>query len=69
MDKHYLSLRFRVYYNQATSSREGTLSFVNWFDGNGQGLYKDPLLPDAAEIYKNFDGRFLYVPVIHVSDD
>jgi hypothetical protein len=57
---------FRVYYNQATSRKDGVLTFVNWYDGTGQGLYREPLLNNSREIYKDFGGRVFYVPVIHV---
>lgn len=58
---------YRIYYNQATSSNDGKLKLVNWFDGNNLGLNTEPLLPDVKNVYQSFNGRHFVVPVIHVS--
>jgi hypothetical protein len=57
---------YRLYYNQATSSNEGTLKLVNWFDGNNLGLFAEPILSRVKNIYENFHERSFLVPVIHV---
>ncbi|KAG5678940.1 hypothetical protein PVAND_008559 [Polypedilum vanderplanki] len=57
---------YRIYYNQALSSNDGTLKLVNWYDGNSLGLQKEPLLPDIKSVHKTFNGRrHFIVPVIH----
>lgn len=60
---------FRLYYNQATPDGNGDFKFVNWYDGNkSSGVYRSPFLPTSASVYKNFEGRILRVPVIHVNN-
>lgn len=58
---------YRVYYNQNTSSNDGKLKLVNWFDGNNLGLNKEPLLSDVKNVYQSFNERHFIVPVIHVN--
>ena len=58
---------YRIYYNQATSSNDGTLTLVNWFDGNNLGLNTEPILSRVKNVYENFNGRNFIVPVAHVS--
>lgn len=58
--------RIRVYYNQATGDGEGTLTLVNWYDANGTGLFRKPLLPSQKIVYMNLQRRQLRIPVIHV---
>lgn len=58
---------YRIYYNQATSSNDGTLKLVNWFDGNNLGLNSEPILGHFKSIYKNFNKRTFTIPVVHVS--
>ncbi|CAF4755642.1 unnamed protein product [Pieris macdunnoughi] len=53
---------YRIYYNQATPDRLNHLSLVNWWAGR---LYKNPVLPAADKVYKNFRGRVFNVPVLH----
>lgn len=57
---------YRIYYNQATSSNDGTLKLVNWFDGNNLGLNSEPVLFHVKNIYENFNERVFIVPVVHV---
>lgn len=57
---------FRVYFNQGLSHKKHHLSLVNWWI-YGIGLYQYPTVPPATHIYKNFNGRTILVPVIHVS--
>lgn len=56
----------RVYYNQATPHDRGELKLVNWYDANSLGLFKVPLLPSSKDVYRNFAGRVLSIPIIHV---
>lgn len=56
----------RVYYNQATPHDRGELKLVNWYDANSLGLFKVPLLPSPKDVYRNFEGRSLSIPIIHV---
>ncbi|KAG5678929.1 hypothetical protein PVAND_008550 [Polypedilum vanderplanki] len=57
---------YRIYYNQALSSNDGTLKLVNWYDGNSLGLQNEPLLPDIKSVHKTFNSRrHFIVPVIH----
>ncbi|XP_030377210.1 ionotropic receptor 40a [Scaptodrosophila lebanonensis] len=56
---------FRIYYNQAVSTGESNLRLVNWYDADNLGLQRVPLLPSAATIYSNFQGRVFRVPVFH----
>ncbi|CAH4007690.1 unnamed protein product [Pieris brassicae] len=56
------NISYRIYYNQATSDRLNHLSLVNWWSGR---LYKNPVLPAADKVYKNFHGRVFNVPVLH----
>lgn len=58
---------FRIYYNQAVPTGTSQLRLVNWYDGDNLGLQKTPLLPSAATVYANFEGRVFRVPVFHVS--
>lgn len=58
---------YRIYYNQASSSNDGTMKLVNWFDGNNLGLNSEPLLPDIKQVYKSFNQRHFVVPITHVS--
>ncbi|XP_045487680.1 ionotropic receptor 40a [Pieris rapae] len=53
---------YRIYYNQATPDRLNHLSLVNWWSDR---LYKNPVLPAADKVYKNFRGRVFNVPVLH----
>ncbi|XP_013177605.1 PREDICTED: uncharacterized protein LOC106125067 [Papilio xuthus] len=53
---------FRIYYNQATPNRLNHLGLVNWWAGK---IYRLPVLPPANVVYKNFQGRVFYVPVLH----
>ncbi|KAG4077829.1 hypothetical protein HA402_013763 [Bradysia odoriphaga] len=55
----------RVYYNQATPHDSGELKLVNWYDANSLGLFKVPLLPSPKDVYRNFGGRVLSIPIIH----
>ncbi|KAJ6637314.1 Ionotropic receptor 40a, partial [Pseudolycoriella hygida] len=55
----------RVYYNQATPNNRGELKLVNWYDANSLGLFKVPLLPSPKDVYRNFEGRVLSIPIIH----
>lgn len=57
----------RVYYNQATPHDKGELKLVNWYDANSLGLFKVPLLPSPKDVYRNFEGRALSIPIIHVN--
>lgn len=57
----------RVYYNQATPHNKGELKLVNWYDANSLGLFKVPLLPKPKDVYRNFEGRSLSIPIIHVN--
>lgn len=59
--------RFRIYYNQAVPDGVSNLRLVNWYDGDNLGLQKVPLLPNAATVYSNFNGRVFRVPVFQVS--
>lgn len=61
------SFVYRIYDNQATSSNDGTLKLVNWFDGNNLGLNSEPVLCQFKSIYENFNERRFTVPVVHVS--
>ncbi|KAM8715375.1 hypothetical protein ACLKA7_002431 [Drosophila subpalustris] len=56
---------FRIYYNQASPTGISQLRLVNWYDGDNLGLQKTPLLPSAATVYANFEGRVFRVPVFH----
>nr|QKN21166.1 ionotropic receptor [Zeugodacus cucurbitae] len=56
---------FRIYYNQAVPDGVSNLRLVNWYDGDNLGLQKVPLLPNAATVYSNFNGRVFRVPVFH----
>ncbi|XP_030556123.1 ionotropic receptor 40a, partial [Drosophila novamexicana] len=56
---------FRIYYNQALPTGTSQLRLVNWYDGDNLGLQKTPLLPSAATVYANLDGRVFRVPVFH----
>ncbi|TDG46101.1 hypothetical protein AWZ03_007443 [Drosophila navojoa] len=56
---------FRIYYNQAMPTAKSQLRLVNWYDGDNLGLQKTPLLPSAASVYANFQGRLFHVPVFH----
>ncbi|CAG9799965.1 unnamed protein product [Chironomus riparius] len=56
---------YRIYYNQATSSNDGKLKLVNWFDGNNLGLNTEPLLPDIKQVFKSFNSRHFVVPITH----
>lgn len=58
----------RVYYNQATPHDNGELKLVNWYDANSLGLFKVPLLPSPKDVYRNFEGRVLSIPIIHVNN-
>jgi len=58
---------FRIYYNQGSPTGTSQLELVNWYDGDNLGLQKTPLLPSAAIVYSNFEGRVFRVPVFHVS--
>lgn len=64
-----ISLRnsFRIYYNQADPNGRGDLALVSWYDDKNLGLSKEPVLPLASDVYSNFNGRILRVPVFHVS--
>lgn len=57
----------RVYYNQASPHDKGELTLVNWYDANSLGLSKVPLLPSPKDVYRNFEGRVLSIPIIHVN--
>lgn len=57
---------YRIYYNQASSSNEGRMKLVNWFDGNNLGLNSEPVLSHVKSIYENFNERIFIVPVVHV---
>ncbi|XP_041566014.1 ionotropic receptor 40a [Drosophila elegans] len=56
---------FRIYYNQARPHNVSQLQLVNWYDGDNLGLQRSPLLPTAASVYANFEGRVFRVPVFH----
>lgn len=56
----------KIYYNQATPFGNGTLTLVNCYDLNTSRLRKEPILPLASEVYRNFLNRSLIIPVIHV---
>lgn len=56
----------KVFYNQATPDGLGHFHLVNWYDADDLGLSKVPLLPPPAMVYRNFNGRTLSIPVIHV---
>ncbi|XP_044316706.1 ionotropic receptor 40a [Drosophila rhopaloa] len=56
---------FRIYYNQARPRNVSHLQLVNWYDGDNLGLQRSPLLPTAASVYANFEGRVFRVPVFH----
>ncbi|XP_060666580.1 ionotropic receptor 40a-like [Drosophila nasuta] len=58
---------FRIYYNQAAPTGTSQLRLVNWYDSDNLGLQRTPLLPSAASVYSNFEGRVFRVPVFHVS--
>lgn len=58
---------YRIYYNQATSSNDGRMKLVNWFDGNNLGLNSEPILFRVNGIYENFNERQFIVPVVHVN--
>lgn len=57
---------YRIYYNQASSSNEGRMKLVNWFDGNNLGLNSEPVLSRVKSTYENFNERIFIVPVVHV---
>ncbi|XP_050062825.1 ionotropic receptor 40a isoform X4 [Aphis gossypii] len=57
---------YQIYYSQA-SARPGygsTLKMVNWWSAM-DGLVRFPLLPPPKRVYKNFEGRYFNVPVLH----
>lgn len=54
-----------MFYNQITPIDNGKMKLVNFLDKTGVGFHKIPLLPQSIDTYKNFEGRVLYVPVIH----
>ncbi|XP_060848283.1 ionotropic receptor 40a isoform X3 [Rhopalosiphum padi] len=57
---------YQIYYSQA-SARPGygsTLKMVNWWSAM-DGLVRFPLLPPPKKVYKNFEGRYFNVPVLH----
>ncbi|KAH8262975.1 hypothetical protein KR044_002768, partial [Drosophila immigrans] len=56
---------FRIYYNQAAPTGTSQLRLVNWYDSDNLGLQRTPLLPSAASVYSNFEGRVFRVPVFH----
>lgn len=58
---------YRVYYNRNTSSNDGSMRLVNWFDGSNLGLNKEPTLAHVKSVYENFNERTFVVPVVHVS--
>lgn len=55
-----------VFYNQATPDGFGQFKLVNWYDADDLGILKVPLLPLPEMVYRNFNGRTLLIPVIHV---
>nr|CAD7393007.1 unnamed protein product [Timema cristinae] len=55
--------RYRVYYNQATSSGTNQFSLVNWWAK--EKLFQFPVLPLAPKVYHNFHGRLFLIPVLH----
>ncbi|XP_017769277.1 PREDICTED: glutamate receptor ionotropic, delta-2 [Nicrophorus vespilloides] len=55
---------YRLYYNQATSHKIHHLDMYNWWI-EGKGLFHHPTLPKTVNVFKNFNGRLIYVPVIH----
>lgn len=57
----------RVYYNQALPYDKGEFTLVNWYDANSLGLFKIPLFPSSKDVYSNFGGRVLSIPIIHVT--
>eukprot|EP00102_Acyrthosiphon_pisum_P025071 XP_016662281.1 PREDICTED: glutamate receptor ionotropic, delta-1 [Acyrthosiphon pisum] len=57
---------YQIYYSQA-SARPGygsSLKMVNWWSAM-DGLVRFPLLPPPKQVYKNFEGRYFNVPVLH----
>lgn len=58
---------FRIYYNQGTPDGLGNLKLANIYNGDSMIFSNHPLLPSATAVYKNFMGRVLYIPVVHVS--
>lgn len=55
-----------VFYNQATPDGLGHFHLVNWYDADDLGIERVPLLPPPEVVYRNFNGRTLLIPVIHV---
>ncbi|KAI4455846.1 ionotropic receptor 20a-related [Holotrichia oblita] len=55
---------YRVYFSQATSHRKHHLTMVNWWTKRKR-LFNHPTLPSSADIYKDFKGKLILVPVIH----
>ncbi|CAH0381550.1 unnamed protein product [Bemisia tabaci] len=55
---------YKVFYNQASSDGLSNLKLVNWWSLE-KGLFRQPLLPDPRQIYKNFHRREFEVPVLH----
>lgn len=56
----------KVFYNQATPDGHGHFHMVNLYDADDLGILKVPLLPLPELVYRNFNGRTLSIPVIHV---
>ncbi|XP_046660922.1 LOW QUALITY PROTEIN: ionotropic receptor 40a-like [Homalodisca vitripennis] len=56
---------YQVYYSQAQPSGRSLLQLVNWWSARTGGLYRHPLLPPADKVYKDFNGRTFYIPVLH----
>lgn len=55
-----------VFYNRAQSDGLGNFQLVNRYDADDLGLRGVPLLPSPRRVYRNFGGRTLLIPVIHV---
>lgn len=64
--KQFFCTRYQVYYSQSQADGRSRFQRVNWWSSASGGLYRHPLLPRAADVYQDFNGRTFFIPVLHV---
>lgn len=64
--KQFCCTRYQVYYSQSQADGRSRFQRVNWWSSASGGLYRHPLLPRAADVYQDFNGRTFFIPVLHV---
>lgn len=64
--KQVCCTRYQVYYSQSQADGRSHFQRVNWWSSASGGLYRHPLLPRAADVYQDFNGRTFFIPVLHV---